>query len=228
MTVRIGLVATIGLCPACQSERVARSRPNVVIITLDTTRWDRLGCTGDPTAHTPNIDALAARGVLFDRAYAATALTLPSHTTIMTGLEPPAHGVHANGHFRASSSLTTLAERLSVAGWYTGAFVSAFVLDASYNLDQGFDVYGDETKTIQNRLEFAIPERPADAVTDEATAWLAHADVGRPFFLWAHYYDPHMPWEAPAPFDEIDDGYAAEIAFADAEIGRLLAAERRW
>lgn len=197
--------------------------PSVVLVTFDTTRADRFGCTGDPEARTPTVDALAARGLVFDRAYASVALTLPSHTTIMTGLEPSAHGVHDNGRFRVPDGLDTLAERLHGAGFDTAAFVSAFVLDARYHLGQGFDVYDDRTRPSSSPLDFAVPTRPGAEVTDAALAWLGDRARARPFFLWAHYYDPHLPRHVEPPFDAMPDRYAATIAYADAQLGRLLA-----
>jgi arylsulfatase A-like enzyme len=130
-TAILGLVLAVG----CSRPGL----PNVVLVTFDTTRADRFGCTGDPEARTPTVDALAARGLLFTKAFASVALTLPSHTTIMTGLEPIVHGVHDNGRFRVPDDLDTLAERLHAAGFETAAFVSAFVLDGRFRLGQGFD-----------------------------------------------------------------------------------------
>jgi arylsulfatase A-like enzyme/tetratricopeptide (TPR) repeat protein len=201
--------------------------PNVLLVTFDTTRYDRLGCTGDPEARTPTVDALAARGLLFERAYASVGLTLPSHTTMMTGLEPLSHGVHNNGRFRVGDETVTLAERLGAAGYRTGAFVSAFVLNRRYNLDQGFEAYGDETHRESDRLGFGVPQRDGEEVTDDALAWLEGGDAERPFFLWVHYYDPHHPLEVPEPFDAIRDLYAAEIAYADSQLARVLEAVER-
>lgn len=198
--------------------------PNVVLVTFDTTRADRFGCTGDPEARTPTVDALAARGLVFSRAYASVALTLPSHTTIMTGLEPSAHGVHDNGRFRVPEGLDTLAERLHAAGFDTAAFVSAFVLEARYRLGQGFDVYDDRTRPSSSPLDFAVPMRPGAETTDAALAWLRTRSPEMPFFLWVHYYDSHLPRHVDPPYDAMPDRYAATISYADAQLGRLLAA----
>ncbi len=195
--------------------------PNVVLITLDTTRADRLGVMGDPEAQTPVLDALAARGALFERAYASVPLTLPSHTTIFTGLEPTQHGVHDNGRFTVPSSLETIAERLGARGYATGAFVSAFVLDSIFGLDQGFAIYDDDTDPVEDPLRFAVPTRRGQEITDRALAWLAK-ERRRPFFLWAHYYDVHNPRRPPPPFDALGDPYAGELAYVDAQVGRLL------
>jgi arylsulfatase A-like enzyme/Flp pilus assembly protein TadD len=196
--------------------------PHVVIVTFDTTRYDRLGFTGDPGARTPTLDALAARGLSFDRAFAAVALTLPSHTTILSGVPPLSHGVHNNGRFEVPESLETLAERLAAAGFETAAFVSAFVLDSRFRLDQGFEVYGDDTLAAGDLVDFTVPSRPGEEVTDEALAWLEKRDSTRPFLLWAHYYDPHLPHEPRPSFGALRDPYAAEIAYADAQLARLL------
>jgi arylsulfatase A-like enzyme/Tfp pilus assembly protein PilF len=209
------LVFLLGACGAPQP-------PHVVIVTFDTTRYDRLGFTGDSDARTPTLDGLAARGVVFDHAYASVALTLPSHTTIMSGLPPLSHGVHNNGRFQVPESLETLAERLAAAGFDTAAFVSAFVLDSRFRLDQGFGVYGDDTLPSGDLLDFSVPSRPGEQVTDEALAWLEERDPARPFLLWAHYYDPHLPHELRPAFQTLRDPYAAEIAYADAELDRLL------
>jgi arylsulfatase A-like enzyme/Flp pilus assembly protein TadD len=194
--------------------------PNVVLVTLDTTRADRLGAMGDENARTPAIDALAARGVVFERAYSPVALTLPSHTTILTGLDPNLHGVHDNGRFTVPTSLETVAERLSARGYATAAFVSAFVLDAVFGLDQGFSVYDDETDRAGDPLRFSVPTRRGAEVPDRALAWLARAD--RPFFIWVHYYDVHAPRQPPPPYDELGDAYAGELAYVDAQVRRLV------
>jgi arylsulfatase A-like enzyme/Tfp pilus assembly protein PilF len=197
--------------------------PNVLLVTFDTTRWDHLGFAGDPEARTPTLDALAARGLVFDHAYASVALTLPSHTTIMTGLEPLAHGVHNNGRFVVPAGVETLAERLGAAGWDTAAFVSAFVLAARFGLDQGFGVYDDETHRPTGTLDLSVPERRGAETTDAALGWLAGRPTATPFFLWVHYYDPHLPRTVEPPFDAMGNPYDAEIAYADAQLGRLLA-----
>jgi arylsulfatase A-like enzyme/Flp pilus assembly protein TadD len=214
---RLGLLCTVLLC-ACSRGPA----PNLLLVTFDTTRYDHLGCTGDPEARTPVVDALAERGLLFDRTFASAPLTLPSHTTMLTGLEPLTHGVHHNGRFRASDELETLAEMLRDHGYATGAFVSAFVLDPRYNLSQGFDVYSAETRRKSDPLDLTVPQRPGADVTDEALRWLDESSGDAPFFVWAHYYDPHLPRSVEPPFDALGDAYRAEIAYADAQLGRLL------
>jgi arylsulfatase A-like enzyme/Tfp pilus assembly protein PilF len=201
--------------------------PSVLVVTFDTTRYDRIGPSGDASARTPTLDALAAEGLVFDRAYSPAPITLPAHTTIFTGFEPIEHGVHNNGRFVVPEEMETLAEFLSVAGYDTAAFVSAFVLDSKFNLDQGFDVYSDETRRRSSSpFDLAVSQRPADEVSDEAIAWLDALERDRPYLLWAHYYDPHFPRDVRDPFSGMFDAYAAEIAFADANFARLLAAAR--
>ncbi|MFK7898230.1 MAG: sulfatase-like hydrolase/transferase [Myxococcota bacterium] len=201
------------------------AQPNVLIVTLDTTRHDRVGCYGDPEAQTPTLDALAERGLLFERTYSSVALTLPAHTTIMSGVEPFVHGVHNNGRFIVPDRLETLAERLGARGYRTGGFVSAFVLDSSYNLDQGFDIYSDDVTSDSDALSMTVPQRPGAEVVDDLIEWLDEANEEKtPFFAWAHLYDAHFPRNVEPPFDTIRDPYRAEIAYADAQTGRILAA----
>jgi arylsulfatase A-like enzyme len=219
--------------------RVARWRPNVVVVTLDTTRADALGCYGTEAALTPTIDALAARGVRFSAARATAPVTLPSHASIFTGTYPFQHGVRDNGTFVLSADAHTLAERLGAAGWQTAAFTAAFVLDSAFGLAQGFDRYddvGDQQAATGGEGE----ERPAEEVVDRALAWLATADRGRPFFLWVHLFDPHFPYAPPAdllaahPFtdnpgrrgnarEKARHLYRLEVAHADRQLDRLLA-----
>jgi len=200
--------------------------PSVLLVTFDTVRYDRFGATGDPEAQTPVVDALAAEGLLFERAYASAPVTLPSHTTILTGLEPISHDVHNNGRFVLSDDVETLAEVLGRAGYATAAFVSALVLAPVHNLGQGFDVYSAPERRSKDPLDFSVPHRSGSEVTREALAWLAERGAEAPFFLWAHYYDPHLPRDVAPPFDAIPDPYRAEIAMADAELGKLLRGAR--
>lgn len=201
---------------------------NVLLVSLDTTRADRIGCYGYSSAQTPNLDALAREGILFEHCITPTAYTLPSHSSIMTGLYPPHHGVRLNGASALGDSQETLAERLSASGYRTGAFVGAFVLDGRWGLAQGFSHYDDEFKLgPDQRLDLARVQRPADQVVDAALQWLQQDDT-RPFFAWVHLYDPHVPYEPPEPFrSRFASGgpsslYDGEIAFADSQVGRLL------
>lgn len=192
--------------------------PNVLLITIDTLRADRLGRAG----LTPTLDALAARGTRFTRAYAHAPTTLASHASILTGLAPPSHGVRNNGAFRLADSAVTLSEVLKGAGYATGAFVSAFVLDARYGLNQGFDVYDDRLPSTAREesggaLRFA--ERRAPDTLHPAAAWIAQ-QPGR-WFAWVHLFDPHAPYAAPAAL--ANRGYDGEVAYVDASIGSFLA-----
>jgi arylsulfatase A-like enzyme len=194
-------------------------------VTVDTLRADRLGFAGHAAARTPVLDDLAARGVRFDTAIAAAPITLPSHATILTGLEPPHHGVRNNGIFSLPEDRTTLAERLAAAGYDTAAVVGAFVLDSRYGLGQGFGSYDDEMVPLEGEGAPAlIAQRPADRVTDAALAWLDRRVGTGPVFLWVHYFDPHIPYEPPPPFggSTLEERYDGEIAFVDLQLGRLL------
>ncbi len=203
------------------------SAHNVLLITLDTTRADRLGCYGYRQTRTPTLDGLAATGVLFENAYAQAVITLPSHTSILTGLLPPAHGVRKNGDQALGPETETLAELLAAAGFRTGAVIGAFVLDAMFGLDQGFQSY-DGYMPGSGPAGDSLPQRRATHVTDAALRWLSEAKAGR-WFLWAHYYDPHSPFTPPSPYREEyrDRPYDGEVAYMDAEIGRLLAGVAR-
>jgi arylsulfatase A-like enzyme len=170
---------------------------NVLLITLDTTRADRLGCYGRAEAETPVLDQLAAGGIRFDDAVTVAPITLPSHTTILTGLIPPNHGVRHNGEFHLAPDHVTLPEVLRDQGYETAAFLSAFVLDARFGLDQGFDVYDDNvavsSATTAGAFIKPIYERSAARVTDSAIQWLSKPSRKGPFFCWVHYFDPHSP-----------------------------------
>ena len=201
-------------CARVQPHRTLR-HANVLLITLDTTRADHLGPYGYSAAQTPTYDALAKRGIVFDECITPTAYTLPSHSSILTGLYPPAHGVRINGENALGDSQTTLAERLSAKGYRTGAFVAAFVLDGRWGLSQGFQNYDDHFKIAANeKLDLAGVRRPGNEVVDAALKWLGQPS-SQPFFAWVHLYDAHTPYRN----NRYDDG----IAFADAQVARLLA-----
>ncbi len=218
------LLAALSACgepqglPAALTTGAARGF-HVVLVTLDTTRADRLGCYGYAQARTPIIDGLAARGVRFADAVSAAPMTLPSHATILTGLLPPNHGVRENGEFVLGAEQATLAEVLSSEGYATAAFVSAFVLDARFGLDQGFERYDDALAGGAAYGDFN--ERSAADVTDAATTWLRARSSEQPFLLWVHYFDPHFPYEPPAAV-AAGEPYDGEIASVDRELGRLV------
>jgi arylsulfatase A-like enzyme/Tfp pilus assembly protein PilF len=196
---------------------------SVVLLTLDTTRADHLGAQGVRRGLTPHLDALAARGARYARALAPSPLTLPAHGSLLTGLDPPGHGVHDNGTAALPGGLPTLAQVLADRGYATAAFVSSRVLDRRFGLDRGFTVY-DDRMAAERIGEYGYPERNAAAVTDAALAWAASRPRGRPYFLWVHYYDAHAPYAPPAvpPGEPAASRYAGEIAYVDREIGRLL------
>jgi choline-sulfatase len=223
-----GLTALVGclvLLSACG--RATRGPVNVLVVTLDTLRADRVGAYGYAAARTPVLDGLAAKGVRFSSATTTTPLTLSAHTSLFTGMWPTAHGVRDNTGFYVDDALTTLAEQLKGQGYRTGGFVGAFVLDARWGIAQGFDHYFDEfdlTEDVGPGLD-AIQRRGTEVV-DAATAWLTQPDP-KPFFAWVHLYDPHTPYDAPAEFAARfpatrDGAYDAEVAYTDAQLGRLL------
>ena len=215
-------VAGLLLLAGCQSSNKEAAVPalhrlNLVLITIDTLRADRVGCYGYSKIETPNLDSVAGRGVVFENAVAQAPLTSPSHASMMTGLLPTVHKVRDTGGFVLRSSDTTLAKILQQQGWDTAAFVGSSVLKKRFGFDQGFAVYDDEMG--ENR------ERRAGEVVDRAIGWLASRS-GKPFFLWVHVYDPHLPYDPPAGFREKYKGrpYDGEIAYTDQELGRLFAA----
>ena len=199
---------------------------SVLLISIDTLRADHLGCYGHAQAQTPYIDGLAHQGARFADHATTAPLTLPAHTSLMTGLLPPAHGVRDNGNYVVPPAAETLAERLKLSGYETHAFVSAAVLDSRYGLDQGFDTYDDDLWAEAEPAMFMIRDRPASRTTDAALAWLegwSKQEARTPFFAWVHFFDPHEPHEAPT-IDRMrtQSGYDAEITAADRAVGRLL------
>jgi arylsulfatase A-like enzyme/Flp pilus assembly protein TadD len=197
---------------------------NVVLVTIDTLRADRLGCYGYREIETPNLDRLAQRGVLFENAVAQAPLTAPSHASMMTGLYPTRHKVRDTGGFVLSSSYPTLATILRREGWDTAAFVSSAVMKKRFGLNQGFAIYDDEMPTAGGgQLSGEAAQRIAAETVDRAARWL-DGQSGRPFFLWVHLYDPHLPYSPPSPFREKYAGrpYDGEVAYADQQLGRLF------
>ena len=200
------------------------SGANVLLVTLDTTRPDRLSAYGNRQTGTPHFDRLARHGALFSNAVAVASTTLPAHASLLTGLYPDRHGARANGLYRLSDEHSTLAEILREAGYATGAFVSTFALSRSFGLAQGFDVYDDDSQEV--RQEYVHAERRGDRTTERALEWLrARRREAAPFFAWVHYYDPHVPYAAPEAFAAAaPNSYDAEIAFTDAQLGQLIEA----
>ena len=194
---------------------------NVLLLTLDTTRFDALGCyNGDP-ATTPNLDAVAAKSHLFERCSTSIPQTLPAHVSLFSGLQPGKHGVRKNFTAAVSSRLPLLAEAFRQAGFKTGAFVSAFVLDQRFGLSRGFDFYDPSTFNVKGDVK---DERLAADTVDAAIGWIKNQP--EPWFVWVHLFDPHTPYAPPEPFAGRfpDNPYLGEVASMDAEIGRLLGA----
>jgi arylsulfatase A-like enzyme len=194
------------------------------VVTLDTLRADRLGCYGFRDVATPHLDAIAAEGVLFEQAAATAPMTLPSHASIFTGLIPPHHGVRDNGGFFLEEETVTLAELLQEAGWATGAFIGAWVLDGRWGLDQGFDHYSDRFDLSKYKVvNLGTVQKTGDEVMDLALEWLDTIRSEK-FFAWVHLYDPHTPYEPPEPFADRYPGqpYLGEIAYTDEVVGRLV------
>jgi choline-sulfatase len=242
----------LALC-ACRDRAPARvtpaQRPNMLLVTIDTWRADRLG-----VGISPALDQLAASGIRFTAARTAVPLTLPSHTTILTGLLPPAHGVRVNGLDTLSSAHPTIAHLLKSAGYRTAAFIGAFVLDRRFGLAAGFDTYDDQIPRDPRASERLEAERPAAVVVDRALAWLdtsigSIADTSTrpappappalpalpvgPFFMWIHLYDPHAPYTPPPEFLErvtrlritnrkSNTAYDGEVAYADSQLARVF------
>jgi arylsulfatase A-like enzyme/Tfp pilus assembly protein PilF len=203
------------------------SRLNVLLVTLDTTRADHIGCYGHASARTPTLDRLAAEGARFEQASSPAPITFAAHCSIFTGLYPFEHGARGNGDFYLTDRVATLATVLHKTGYRTAAFVSAFVLDRRYGLARGFDVYDDRLDTAAGAQVIDIEaERRGDRTVSALSAWLdAYArDRAAPFLVWLHLYDPHTPYAPPSPFREafVDAPYDGEIAFDDALLGSLL------
>lgn len=204
-------------------------RPNVLLVTIDTLRADRVGCYGHEAASTPVLDGLAARGVRFANAVAHVPLTGPSHASILTGLSPRGHGFRDNAGFALPAGVRTAAEDFGKAGYRRAAFVSAFPLDRRFGFDRGFEAYDDHLPKGNDPRRTPYVERFADSTTDAVLRWLeapagGGPASGAPFFLWVHYYDPHAPYEPPGDLAErfSESPYDGEVAFADRQLGRLL------
>lgn len=198
---------------------------NILFITLDTTRADRLGCYGAAGVATPTLDGLAACGVLFERAYAPAPLTLPSHASMFTGLYPPEHGLQTNGRGRLATPLPVLAEMLAARGYETAAFVASFVLNRKFGLDRGFQTYDDDLSGADLNDDALHWQRDGQVVVDRALEWMTRERTSaRPFLCWVHLYDPHFPYLTHA--EEFGDRfrarpYDAELAHVDRQLKRL-------
>ena len=201
--------------------------PDLVLVTIDTLRADRLPAWGYEGVETPHIDALVRRGVRFASAVSTVPFTLPAHSSILTGRYPPAHGVRENVGYVLGEELTTLAELLGRTGYDTGGFVSSFVLDGRWGIGRGFDTYFDDFETApKERSNMASVQRDGAETVAAAIAWLDGRSGNRPFFLWLHLYEPHDPYAPPEPYRSRYAGrpYDGEVAYADELLGRLVRA----
>ena len=211
----LALVVVLAMRP-----RAPERPPSVLLVTIDTLRADRVGAYGGPPGLTPAMDGLAAEGATFTEALASVPLTLPSHATILSGLEPTRHGVQDNGTYVFPASHATLATALKARGYATGAFVAAYVLDRRFGLARGFDVYDDAIDRGGEGRNVLESERPCDSVSASAGTWMASGRGA--FFAWVHFYDPHAPYEASTSLPPYD----AEVARADGCLKSVVAAAR--
>jgi arylsulfatase A-like enzyme/Tfp pilus assembly protein PilF len=230
LLVAAGLLGWAALARPRWAHRVfpPKTPRNLLLISLDTLRADHVGCYGYAAAETPRLDALARSGLRFETATTVVPLTLPAHSSLMTGTFPAWHGVRDNGGFYLGDEQVTLAEVLHEKGYRTGGFVGAFVLDRRWGIAQGFDRFFDDfdLDKFADAASMDNIQRPGAQVVDAALPWL-RAERDRPFFAWVHLYDPHAPYEAPEPFrsrfpQTAIGAYDAEIASVDAQVGRLL------
>jgi len=203
-------------------------RPNVLIITMDTTRADRLGCYGWGQAYTPNLDQLAVEGTLFEDAQAVMPITLPTHATIFTGYLPLEHGVRINRDYAVPENIPTMAEYFQIEGYQTAAFIAAPVLDGKYGLNRGFDFYGWEHSDGHNAPlnQRRAMRKKADQIADSTIEWLQGRleKSKKPFFVWSHFFDPHGPL---VPHPELrrtssQDEYDLALTYMDIHIGRII------
>ena len=221
---RAAMVLVMGTTWLAASPAKAPAKPNIILITIDTVRADRVGCYGAAGVSTPTLDSLARDGILFERAISQVPLTYPSHTAIMTGLYPFQTGAQDFTSSPLAPRFRTIAQELHEHGYATGAVVSSFALDHSWGLARGFDYYDDAfSPEAYQKRDLGLVERKAEESVTHALVWLRRTSK-RPFFLWLHLYDPHSPYDPPEPFRTqfASHLYDGEIAYADHELGRLL------
>lgn len=214
-----------GHVPARKPAAPARTRPNVLLVTIDTVRADHIGCYGATSVKTPTIDALAKDGVLFERALSQVPLTWPSHVAILTGTYPFHNGVQDFSGQPLAADFRSIAQAFADHGYATAAVISSFVLNRSWGLARGFAHY-DDAFAGNAFLETGVGlvERKAEESVNHSLAWLNHRPA-KPFFFWLHLYDPHSGYDPPEPFrsEYHDHLYDGEIAYADAQLGRVIA-----
>lgn len=216
--------------PGASATATRAGKPNVILITIDTLRADHVGCYGAQNVKTPTLDGLARDGVVFERAISQVPLTWPSHAVILTGTYPFQNGVQDFTGEPLGDKFRSVAQSLRSAGYTTGAVVSSFVLDRSWGLARGFDYYDDAFAASEFQTkDISLVERKAGDSIAHAITWLKKTSLStaqrRPFFLWLHLYDPHSPYDPPEPFHSEYSGhlYDGEIAYADHELGKLIA-----
>ena len=219
----LGFAAWLGGCQTGRTKIRKVPNPNVILISIDTCRADRLSCYGHPGKTTPHIDALAEQAVLFSEVSSPVPMTLPAHASMLTGTIPPYHGVRHNDGYKVSAGNLTVAEILKERGYKTGAVIGAFVLDSQFGLDQGFDFYDDVFEEKKENVHGGNVERRGEEVSRVAIRWLEENRDER-FFLFIHYYDPHLEYAAPPPYDSTyrDDPYTGEVAYVDHCVGAFL------
>jgi arylsulfatase A-like enzyme/Tfp pilus assembly protein PilF len=224
----VAAAAALAVVAACTPQRAAER--NLILITLDTTRADRLGCYGSQTVHTPNLDSIAEHGTVFDHAFAVAPITAPSHTSILSGTFPPFHQVHDNDIAAVPAGVPWLPEIVGNRGYRTAAMVAAFPLRSAMGFARGFDYFGDQLEAppgsfvITNLHTVGVASRPGERISEEFSMWLAANRGQEPFFVWLHYYDPHWPWEPRGGYAELypEQPYNGEIASMDDSIGVVL------
>jgi len=211
-------IVILALLIAANCRETPRRPPNVLLITVDTFRADRLG------SNTPALAGLSREGIRFDAADSPVPLTLPAHASLMSGLLPLHHRLRNNGIGAFPAARQTLATAFAANSYRTGAFVGSFILDHRFGLDRGFERYDDEiVRNVTDSSGTFDAERRGGEVVDRALAWLRQNDA-QPFFAWVHLYDAHAPYAPPPPYPQTYDG---EVAYVDAQVARLLAAVDR-
>jgi arylsulfatase A-like enzyme/Flp pilus assembly protein TadD len=222
------LAGSFSFWKKCEGSAPRKNKNNILLITIDTLRPDRLSCYSKKYGSTPHIDALAQRGATFTKAMAHTPTTLPSHTNILLGTTPLHHGVRSNSMFLVPQHFLTLAEHLKGEGYATGAFVGSYVLDSRVGLNQGFDVYDDflPDRSSSPFASAGYAERKAEDVIQSARKWLSRQSSQ--WFCWIHIWDPHAPYSPPPPFEAsyAHDPYSGEVAYVDKCLGEFFDALR--
>ncbi|MCP5105100.1 MAG: sulfatase-like hydrolase/transferase [bacterium] len=223
---KIFFAVTLLLLLFSPGESSVRKDSNILIITLDTTRADRIGSYGCKSAQTPNIDSIARNGILFENAYTPVPLTLPAHCSIFTGTLPLYHNVRNNGKYKLPQQIDTLAEILERNGFQTAAFISSFIVDSRFGLNQGFQTYNDNLPVKKGHVKTYASERPAASVYKDFAQWLETPAIRsrKKFFAWVHFFDPHMPYSPPEPFKSRfkENPYDGEIAYMDLYVGKII------